>query len=70
MYHITIELIEVVPSLEKEWLKVADSGNKHDDGPIYEYVWIDGTREKTSTLLEQAVETLDLAAVIKAVNNL
>ena len=70
MYRVLIEKIETVKCTGREWHKVADSGNKHDKGPVYDYVTFDSESTTTTKILEQHVEQIDMAGVIKAVNGL
>jgi hypothetical protein len=70
MYKITIEKIETVKYMARDYEKIADTGNKQDNGPVYGYVEHPEERQATTTILEQTIETLDLPEVIKAVNQL
>jgi cell fate (sporulation/competence/biofilm development) regulator YlbF (YheA/YmcA/DUF963 family) len=71
MYQITIIKIEQVKEIRRQYQKIADSGNEHDKGAIYGYVnMTDENVKKETKILEQTVEQLDLAAVIKAVNKI
>jgi len=70
MYRVLIEKIDTVKGTSREYQKVADSGNKHDKGPMYDYVTFESESTKTTKVLEQHVEQIDMAAVIKAVNGL
>lgn len=72
MFKIEItEVTEVVRQNAKEYQKVSDSGNPMGGGPVYDYVAGAEKREKiTRQVLTQEVETLDMPAVIKAVNRL
>src|SRR2546421_10348100 len=69
MYRVTIVKIdENVPDREREYKKIADTGNESDDGPVYGYVYADGTKTVETEIFKQRDEERDLAAVIKAVN--
>lgn len=70
MYQITIEKVEKKEAVGREYQKIADSGNERDGGPRYAYVEFPSQKVIETTILRQSVEELDLAAVIKAVNNL
>ncbi|HEY9515009.1 MAG TPA: hypothetical protein VIQ74_04950 [Gemmatimonadaceae bacterium] len=67
-----IEITEVTErgTIQREWKKIADSGNKADNGPVYGYAEFPGIEKVTREVLKQEVGTLDLGAVIRAVNNL
>lgn len=72
MYKITITKTEEVEVIEKEYQKVADTGNERDDGAVYEYVMSPSIKQKETTVLIQSLdeEELDLKAVVKAINRL
>lgn len=56
---------------KREWVKVADSGNEGDGRSVYGYgPEIATTTDVLREVLTQEVDTLDLAAVIRAINNL
>ena len=69
MYHISIRQVITKQEQDMNWLKVADSGNKRDNGPQYEYVFADVTKEKDVEIYSQRVEALDLPSVIMAINS-
>lgn len=69
-YKITITKIDRVVKGESEYKKVADTGNKQDGGPVYDYVWREVEKEVETNVLTQEVDDLDLRDVIKAINNL
>ena len=52
------------------WERVADTGNPKDGGAMYAYVPTVERHEVEVSLYEQTVPTLDLAAVIRAVNGM
>lgn len=70
MYRVTITEITSEKRPTREYEKLADTGNDRDGGAVYGYVetewWLRTERE----VLKQEVEALDVAAVIRAVNNL
>lgn len=69
-YTVTISRRDVRNATGRDWKQVADSGNKHDGGIMYDYVTYP-TRENVDTeILKQEIrdETLDIKAVIKAIN--
>lgn len=70
MFKITITETRTETQPRKEYRQVADTGNPRDGGKVYEYVAADLPTTVQRDVLTQEVETLDLAAVIKAVNNL
>ena len=70
MYKITIVRIETSKVNDREWKKIADSGNKEDDGPIYDYVDIEREKEIENEILKQITPDLDLIKVIKAINDI
>ena len=67
-YKVTIEKIESLPTTQRDWKVIADTGNPKDGGRVYDYVTYPSTETKTTRLLEQQVEQLDVLAVIMAVN--
>ncbi len=70
MYKIVITKIEEVAVTKREYQRIADTGNKSDNGAVYGYVACECVQERETKVLEQGVETLDLPAVIKAVNKI
>ena len=70
MFKITIEQKEPVRTTKKSYEKIADTGNPHDKGAMYGYVAVDVVEIQSKTIYEQAVDVLDLPAVIKAINKL
>jgi predicted transcriptional regulator len=70
MYKIEITHVEQVNRQDRSYEKVADTGNERDGGPVYEYVTFDAVKNIERKVLEQVVDNLDLAAVIKAINGL
>ena len=69
-FEITIKRIESVNVTRQEWKQVADSGNKRDDGAVYEYVGYPDVQDADTLILQQSVKELDIPAVIKAINNI
>lgn len=65
---ITVTETKEVQVKEKDWRKVADTGNKKGDGPVYEYVFSDGTKIEEKEVYRQEVESVDLVSIITAVN--
>ena len=56
---------------KKDWLKVADTGNERDAGPVYDYVEREGEfTHSHDILVQEGLLDLDLPAVIAAVNKL
>lgn len=68
MYKVTIVKISLVEVVTSEYEKVADTGNKKDNGPVYEYVSKPITKPTETEIYAQMVDDLDLPTVIKAVN--
>lgn len=68
-YRITIERIDVVQETEPQWLK---GGSNAKSAEHYEYQKpADGvTKRIAKTVLEQTIDTLDMPAVIRAINGL
>ena len=54
----------------QEWRKVADTGNEKDNGAVYAYVDQRKLTTEEQTINRQEAESLDLSAIIKAVNGL
>ena len=74
-YKITIEKIETVKEERNEWQKLWDSevfSQVESDSNLEQYAYRPVVKEitKETIVLEQTVETLDLGAVIKAINKL
>jgi len=70
MYQIKIIAKKIMPTKGQTYEKLSDTGNKNGDGPTYGYVPYEGFETQEIEILHQTVETLDLPAVIKAINNL
>lgn len=68
MIKVTIEKVETVIVPSQEWQMLWD--NPPEGEYQYGYVKADLPKTQTTLLLQQSVETLDSAAVIKAVNGL
>lgn len=69
MYKVVITSSEKVDSIDREYQKVADSGNERDKGPVYEYVEFPKKKTVTTEVYAQQVDDLDLKKVIDAVNH-
>lgn len=67
---ITVTETKEVQVKQKDWLKVADTGNKKGDGPVYEYVFSDGTKVEEKEVYRQEVDSVDLVKIINAVNTI
>lgn len=69
-----IQKIEVEKPCEMEWVKLHDDEKRHDaeNNPQYGYRRADATKTVIveRQVLSQAVDKLDLVAVIKAVNGI
>jgi hypothetical protein len=70
MYRITINKITTEEVEEKNYERIADTGNKEDGGAVYGYVPKKTTREIERNILSQEVEDLDIEEVIKAINKI
>jgi hypothetical protein len=75
MFKIEItEHVDIQKTREKEWVKLHDNEDGHhpETNPQYGYRQADGTRTITveREVLSQTVDTLDLVAVIKAINGI
>lgn len=72
MIKIEITKTEEIEVTEREYEKVADSGNKEDGGAVYDYVPYKTTKKVSTTILQQEIEDdqVDIKAVIKAINKL
>lgn len=70
MYKIVITKIGKEERVESDYRKIADTGNESDGGPIYGYVENKVIRSFETEILSQQVESLELAAVIKAINKI
>ncbi len=71
MFRIKIQEVVATQVQRQEYQKLAETGNKGDGGPVFGYVAIPGhftTSERD--MLIQEVDSLDLAAVIRAINGL
>jgi hypothetical protein len=64
-----IEHAEVVAEV-KEWKQIADTGNEKDNGPVYGYVYSQGSQVLTAARLEQKIDQMDVRRVLCAVNGL
>lgn len=69
-YEVTIKRVYTVPDVRREWVRVADSGNERNGGAVYGYAESPSTRQVEREVLRQQVYTLDVHAVIRAVNGL
>lgn len=70
MFKVTIVEITQRDVVKQEYEKLADTKNKYDNGAVYGYVEKKATERVERQVLTQEVETVDVAAVIKAINNL
>lgn len=63
---------ESVPYKSREWKRLREDETNDPTGKneAYGYVTEEGTKTVTTTVLEQTVDDLDMAAVIKAINKL
>lgn len=70
MFRIEITETRTETKRRKEYQLIADTGNPRDGGRVFDYIEADLPTEVRRAVLTQEVDTLDLGAVIKAVNNL
>ena len=69
-FKIEITRIDEVGVTSRDWEKQADSGNEKDGGAVYGYATYDSTQRRDVAIFEQVVNSLDLIAVICAVNGI
>lgn len=65
---ITVVEVKHEPKKSKQWLKVADTGNKRDGKAVYDYVESDVIERSEKELYKQEVNDIDLVSIITAVN--
>lgn len=72
MFKVEITEFYIANEPQVEWKQIADSGNKQDNGPVYDYVTHPQLKEivKETKVFEQTVTTLNLANVIRAINEI
>ena len=70
IYEIKITRKQRVSVTAREWVKIADTGNDHDNGPRYGYAECPGERQDCIEIYSQVVDSLNLAKVIQAVNGI
>lgn len=70
--HFVVKITEVTERLvpAQQWMKVADTGNERDNGPVYAYVDTETRSTEKRVLLKQDLEAIALPAIIKAINQL
>jgi hypothetical protein len=71
-YQVTIKRFDSQPVVKREWVRVADTGNKSDNGPLYDYATYPSTQTVETEILKQEIqdEQLDIKAIIKAINGI
>jgi hypothetical protein len=69
-YRVTITEVAETTVTRSEWRQVADSGNPMDGGAQYRHVPLETTQTTTLDVYQQQVPTLDINAVIRAVNGM
>lgn len=69
---IFVSEIEDVQINKREYQRVADTGNKRDNGAVYEYVEFKDTEKVETVIFKQEMPEgkFDLVEVIKAVNSI
>lgn len=69
---ITIEHISAVEYEARDWKQVANTGNKSDGGPVYEYVTYPSSRDISTKVFEQTLpaEYFDMKATVAVINGL
>lgn len=67
-HRFTIEITEHVPVVRKgrDWLKVADTGNEKDGGPIYAYIDVDVEKIEDRVILKMELDTIVIEDVVRA----
>ncbi len=55
-YKITIELIETVKKVGRDYEKIADTGNERDGGPVYAYVEYPNEETKATEVFSQQLD--------------
>ena len=68
-YTITVTETKRVLRSHDEYEPIADTGNPKDNGRQFGYVPHDVYKDENHDIYEQTVESLDIVAVINAVNN-
>ncbi len=66
-YRIVITEEKVVKIREKEYERLADTGNDKDGGVVYGYVWSDGEETQKANVLDLTVDELHLQEILDAV---
>ena len=69
-YKVVISRLDEVETPNREWKRLADSGNARDDGAVYGYATYVSTESRQEPVFEQVVNDLDFIAVICAVNGI
>lgn len=70
MFKVTIKEITTKKVVNKEYEKIADTGNSEDGKSIYGYVDKEEEVRDERTVLEQEVKEIDIGEVIKAINDI
>lgn len=69
-YRVKIEQVVEIPTIEKEYKIIAQSGNERDGKEVYAYVPEKSTTTESITILEQEIKDIDISKVIAAINGL
>lgn len=69
MHIVTITEIKETEKPTREYMKIADSGNPKDNGPIYEYVTTTNYVKEENDVYRQAFDELDVTKVVNACNS-
>jgi len=69
-FRVTITRTGLKHYTDRDYKKIADSGNEKDGGAVYGYVEYPASEQEETKGYEQEMQSLDLAAVIKAVNKI
>lgn len=68
-FQVTVIKIEEVESMQKEYQKISDDGNKLGDGPVYGYVDKGmATKQVETEIFRQILDDIDLTAVVTTLN--
>ena len=62
--------IREVPNTKREYVKIAQTGNEKDDGPIWGHVEVGGVREEEREVFRQEIPDIDLFKIIQAANSI
>jgi hypothetical protein len=67
-FKIIVKRIDTIRYVDNKWQQVANTGNPRDGGPVFDYAPIEGKRDMEIEILQQTVETLDVAELARFIN--